>query len=185
LRDSRAILLALSAQHTVSALRETFIVRFALRTAGIHPGDTAATVPDTFITTTEAISQFGARFDFVNVNERALAMDPRKLGKYSRPVLNRTLLQPMSSQRTGSVVTAVNPVGLHGRTADILDLAGRYRCQVIGLAGHVPKTRFRDAALCAESIFRLLGRAKQRSYPRLPVRPVCGSEHRLAPHAGS
>src|SRR2546425_3024958 len=48
----------------------TDALRFALISAGVQPGDTVVTVPNTFIATTEAISQIGARPDFVDVDER-------------------------------------------------------------------------------------------------------------------
>ena len=47
-----------------------------------QPGDTVVTVPLTFIATTEAISQAGARPDFVDVDERTYTMDPEKLRAY-------------------------------------------------------------------------------------------------------
>src|SRR6266478_6108663 len=48
----------------------TDALRFALVAAGVKPGDTVLTVPNTFIATTETISQAGARPDFVDVDER-------------------------------------------------------------------------------------------------------------------
>ena len=49
---------------------------------GVQPGDTVLTVPNTFIATAEAITQAGARPDFVDIDERTYIMDPRKLQKY-------------------------------------------------------------------------------------------------------
>jgi len=40
------------------------------------------TVPNTFIATTEAISQAGARPAFVDVDEQTYTMDPQKLRTY-------------------------------------------------------------------------------------------------------
>ena len=53
-------------------------LRFALIAAGIRSGDIVVTVPNTFIATTEAISQAGARPDFVDIDERTYNMDPGK-----------------------------------------------------------------------------------------------------------
>ena len=47
--------------------------------AGVKPGDIVVTVPHTFIATTEAISQAGARPDFVDIDARTYTMDPEKL----------------------------------------------------------------------------------------------------------
>src|SRR5712691_12505628 len=57
----------------------TDALRFALIAAGVQPGDTVVTVPNTYIGTTEAISQAGARPDFVDIDERTYTMDPEKL----------------------------------------------------------------------------------------------------------
>jgi dTDP-4-amino-4,6-dideoxygalactose transaminase len=113
----------------------TDALRFALIGAGVQPGDTVVTVPNTFIATTEAISQAGARFDFVDVDESTLTMDPGKLEDY---LLDSCYIDRHSgritSRRTGAPVTAVIPVHLYGQTADmdsILDLAQRYHFLVI------------------------------------------------------
>src|SRR5947199_3274788 len=60
----------------------TDAVRFALTAAGVKPQDVVVTVPHTFIATTEAISQAGARPDFVDIDERTYCMDPHKLAEY-------------------------------------------------------------------------------------------------------
>src|SRR2546428_348980 len=69
-------------QHCVGVGSGTDAVRLALLAAGIRPGDTVVTVPNTFIATTEAISQVGGRPDFVDIDERAYTMDPEKLRCY-------------------------------------------------------------------------------------------------------
>ena len=56
----------------------TDALRFALIAVGIRSGDIVVTVPNTFIATTEAISQAGARPDFVDIDERTYNMDPGK-----------------------------------------------------------------------------------------------------------
>ena len=60
----------------------TDALRFALSAAGVGSGDVVLTVPNTFIATTEAISQTGARPDFVDVDPRTYTMDPEKLRHY-------------------------------------------------------------------------------------------------------
>src|SRR5882762_471676 len=113
----------------------TDALRFALIAAGVRSGDTVVTVPLTFIATTEAISQVGARPDFVDVDERTYTLDPEKLRAYLEtectpsPVTGRLV-----SKRTGGPVTAVIPVHLYGQMADmdpILELAARYDLLVI------------------------------------------------------
>src|SRR3954465_5285271 len=65
--------------HAVGVASGTDALRFALTAAGIQPGDTVITVPNTFIATTEAISQAGAHIQFVDVDERTYTLDPAKL----------------------------------------------------------------------------------------------------------
>jgi dTDP-4-amino-4,6-dideoxygalactose transaminase len=113
----------------------TDALRLALIAAGVQPADTVVTVPLTFIATTEAISQAGARPDFVDVDQRTYTMDPESLRSYLEtecipgPQRGRVV-----SKRTGSPVTAVIPVHLYGQMADmdpILDLAHQYNLVVI------------------------------------------------------
>src|SRR2546427_1012156 len=113
----------------------TDAVRLALIAAGVRPGDTVVTVPLTFIATTEAISQAGARPDFVDIDARTYTMDPEKLRAYLETACTPGLATGhVVSKRTGSQVTAVIPVHLYGLTADmdpILELAERYNLIVI------------------------------------------------------
>src|SRR5262249_51633663 len=60
----------------------TDALRFALMACGIQRGDVVVTVPNTFIATTEAISQAGALPEFVDIDERTYNMDPAKLREY-------------------------------------------------------------------------------------------------------
>ena len=58
------------ASHCVGVGSGTDALRFALMAVGIQPGDTVLTVPNTFIATTEAISQAGAFPEFVDIDEQ-------------------------------------------------------------------------------------------------------------------
>jgi len=113
----------------------TDAVRLALAAAGVRPGDTVVTVPFTFFATTEAISQVGARFDFVDIDERTYTMDPEKLRAYLETECTRDPQTGRAmSKRTGGPVTAVIPVHLYGQVADmdpILEVAARYDLIVI------------------------------------------------------
>src|SRR5437016_11935817 len=70
------------AAHCVGVASGTDALRLALIAAGVKPGDTVVTVPNTFIATTEAISQAGAWPDFVDIDDRTYTMDPEKLRAY-------------------------------------------------------------------------------------------------------
>ncbi|HUH65240.1 MAG TPA: DegT/DnrJ/EryC1/StrS family aminotransferase, partial [Syntrophales bacterium] len=113
----------------------TDALRFALIAARINKGDIVLTVPNTFIATTEAISQAGADPEFIDIDERSYNMDPEKLREFLENHCTfdygtgRTV-----HQRTRKPVTAVIPVHLYGQTADmdrIRDLAKQYNLAVI------------------------------------------------------
>src|SRR5467141_5235511 len=123
------------AQHCVGVSSGTDALRFALTGAGVQPGDIVLTVPHTFIATTEAISQAGARPDFVDVDARTYTMDPLKLRQYMETKCELDSRTGRTIHRTlGKPVTAVIPVHLYGQTADmdpILELADRFGLVVI------------------------------------------------------
>ena len=123
------------AENCVGVGSGTDALRFALIAAGVKPGDTVVTVPNTFIATTEAIFQVGAQFDLVDIDEQTHTIDPERLRSYLESECTpdaRT--NRVVSRRTGTPVTAVIPVHLYGQTADmdpILELANRYNLIVI------------------------------------------------------
>jgi dTDP-4-amino-4,6-dideoxygalactose transaminase len=107
----------------------TDALRFALAAAGVRPGDVVVTVPNTFIATTEAISQAGALPEFVDVEERTYNMDPEKLREYLEHQCTREASGRLISRRSERPVAAVIPVHLYGQMADmdaILELSDRY-----------------------------------------------------------
>jgi len=113
----------------------TDALRFALSAAGVVPGDAVITVPNTFIATTEAISQVGAEPEFVDVDVRTSTMDPEKLETFLTTECEQDLATgKLISKRTGRPVTAVIPVHLYGHPADmdpIMELAEAYKLIVI------------------------------------------------------
>jgi dTDP-4-amino-4,6-dideoxygalactose transaminase len=122
-------------KYCVGVASGTDAVRFALMAAGVQAGDIVLTVPHTFIATTEAISQAGARPDFVDVDERTYSMDPVKLQEYLEKecYLDQETGRAFS-RRLKAPVTAVVPVHIYGQCADmdpILELARRYKLIVV------------------------------------------------------
>jgi len=113
----------------------TDALRLALIAAGIRAGDIVVTVPNTFIATTEAISQAGARPDFVDIEERTYTMDPAKLRQYLEAKCTwDKKLKRVFHRETGNPVTAVVPVHLYGQMVDmdpILDIAAKYNLKII------------------------------------------------------
>jgi dTDP-4-amino-4,6-dideoxygalactose transaminase len=121
--------------HSVGVASGTDALRFALMAANLTNDSIVVTVPNTFIATTEAISQARMRIDFVDIDGRTYNMNPEKLRKYlevdcfvdekSGQLVNRRQMRPVS---------AIVPVHLYGQMADmdpILELAARYGLVVI------------------------------------------------------
>ena len=113
----------------------TDALRFALIAAGVRPGESVITAPNTFIATTEAIGQAGAVPEFVDIDERTYNLDPIKLRQYLQeechphPVSHKPV-----SRRTGRLVTAVVPVHLYGQPTDmdpVLELASTHGLTVV------------------------------------------------------
>jgi dTDP-4-amino-4,6-dideoxygalactose transaminase len=121
-------------EHSVAVNSGTDALRFALMAAGVCSGDVVVTVPNTFIATTEAISQAGALPEFVDVDERTYNMDPVKLREYLEQKCSKDLSGKLVSRRSGRPVTAIVPVHLYGQMVDmdaILDLADRFNLTVV------------------------------------------------------
>jgi dTDP-4-amino-4,6-dideoxygalactose transaminase len=121
--------------HCVGVGSGTDALRFALIAAGVSPGDSVLTVPNTFIATAEAISQAGAQPEFVDIDERTFNMDPEKLHEYleTKCDQDQRIGRPIS-RRTGRTISAVVPVHLYGQTADmdpILELAETWNLIVV------------------------------------------------------
>ena len=123
------------AKYCIGVGSGTDALRFALQAAGVKNGDIVITVPNTFIATTEAISQAGAIPEFIDINAHTYNIDIEKLKEYFETkcsiddktgcAINRSTNQP---------ITAVIPVHLYGQMADmdtIMELAEKYNFIVI------------------------------------------------------
>jgi dTDP-4-amino-4,6-dideoxygalactose transaminase len=113
----------------------TDALRFAFMAAGVGEGDIIVTVPHTFIATTEAISQAGARIAFVDIDEFTYTMDPEKLREYLETnCAFDSKTKKLTERKSGLRVAAIVPVHLYGQTADmdpIMELAAKYNLVVI------------------------------------------------------
>lgn len=108
------------AKYCVGVNSGTDALRFALMAAGVQPGDIVLTVPNTFIATTEAISQAGAQPDFVDIDACTFNMDPAELRRYldTKCRFDSTIGKYVN-RVSGKPVTAVVPVHLFGQMADM------------------------------------------------------------------
>jgi dTDP-4-amino-4,6-dideoxygalactose transaminase len=95
----------------------TDALRFAYQALGVRAGDEVITVPNTFIATTEALTQAGAAIRFVDVDEGTLTLDP---GALERAITSRTV--------------GIVPVHLYGQPAEldpIVAVAARHGLWVV------------------------------------------------------
>ena len=123
------------AKYCVGVNSGTDALRFAFMACGVEEGDIIITVPHTFIATTEAITQSGAKIAFVDISEQTYTMDPEKLREYivSRCDFDKATGKLMERESKRRVVGIV-PVHLYGQTADmdpILELAAEFNLFVI------------------------------------------------------
>jgi dTDP-4-amino-4,6-dideoxygalactose transaminase/acetyltransferase-like isoleucine patch superfamily enzyme len=122
------------AQYCVGVSNGTDALRLIFIAAGVGPGDTVVTVPNTFIATAEAISQAGADLAFVDIDELTYNMDPASLERYLRAECLPDEEGQLRHRVTGKRIRAIVPVHLYGQMADmdaIMDIAERYGLMVI------------------------------------------------------
>jgi dTDP-4-amino-4,6-dideoxygalactose transaminase len=108
---------ACSVRHCVAVNSGTDALRFIFHALGLEPGDEVITVPNTFIATSEAISQAGGSVRFVDVDPHTYNLDPTKL-------------ESAITTKTRGIV----PVHLYGQPVDmdpILAVANRYSLWVV------------------------------------------------------
>ena len=108
---------ACSVKHCVAVNSGTDALRFILLALDLQPAEEVITVPNTFIATTEAITQAGGKIVFVDVDPNTYNMDPSKL-------------ESAISLRTKGIV----PVHLYGQPADmdpILAIADKHGLWVV------------------------------------------------------
>ncbi|HPO13245.1 MAG TPA: DegT/DnrJ/EryC1/StrS family aminotransferase [Candidatus Hydrogenedentes bacterium] len=93
---------AFTVDHAVAVNSGTDALRFIFMALGLRPGDEVITVPNTFIATTEAITQAGGKPVFVDIDPKTYTLDPGKI-------------EAAITAKTRGVV----PVHLYGQTADM------------------------------------------------------------------
>ena len=113
----------------------TDALRFALM-ATIPPGTVVVTVPNTFIATTEAISQAGAIPCFIDIDRQTYNMNPADLERF---LTKDCFTDEHNGGRTihrasNKPVSAIVPVHLYGQSADmdsLQEIAAKYKLAVI------------------------------------------------------
>jgi dTDP-4-amino-4,6-dideoxygalactose transaminase len=121
---------ACSVEHCIAVNSGTDALRFAFLALGLEPGDEVITVPNTFIATTEAITQAGGKLVFVDVDQTTYNMDPSNLEAAITPL-------------TKGIV----PVHLYGQPADmdaILSIAEHHGLWVVEDACQAHLAEYKD-----------------------------------------
>jgi dTDP-4-amino-4,6-dideoxygalactose transaminase len=116
-------------KHCVGVGNGTDALSIALRTLRVGPGDEVITAANSFIATSEAITQAGARVIFVDINPQTFNIDIHKIEEKITP-------------RTKAII----PVHLYGQPADmdpILELASKNNLKVIEDAAQAHGARYK------------------------------------------
>ena len=106
-----------NSKYAVGVSSGTSALQIALKSIGVGKGDEVITVPNTFIATTEAITELGATPVFVDIDEKTYNIDVNKI---KEKITNKT--------------KAILPVHLFGQPADtkaIMEIAENYDLEVI------------------------------------------------------
>lgn len=98
----------------------TDALRFALMAAGVKAGGLVITVPNTFIATTEAITQAGATPVFVDVDPQTSNISVPLLREYlEKNCFRDDITGETIHTSSGKPLRAIIPVHLYGQTADM------------------------------------------------------------------
>ena len=104
-------------KHCVGVGNGTDAIFIALKTLGIGAGDEVITVANSFIATSESITQTGARVVFVDINPKTYNIDTTKI-------------EAKITKQTRAII----PVHLYGQPVDmdpILALAKKYNLKIV------------------------------------------------------
>ncbi|HLC56889.1 MAG TPA: DegT/DnrJ/EryC1/StrS family aminotransferase [Candidatus Nanoarchaeia archaeon] len=106
-----------NAKYCIGVSSGTSAVEVALQASGIKAGDEVITVPNTFIATTEAITRLGAKFKFVDIDEKTYTID---INQIEKAITSKT--------------KAILPVQLYGQSSEmdkIKEIAEIFNLKVI------------------------------------------------------
>jgi dTDP-4-amino-4,6-dideoxygalactose transaminase len=108
-----------NAKHCVAVNSGTDALRFAYIAGGVKSGDEVITVPNTFIATSESITQAGGHIVFVDIDEKTYNLDPIKLRAFLESACAKEASGRTINKKTRRPVTAIVPVHLYGQSADM------------------------------------------------------------------
>jgi dTDP-4-amino-4,6-dideoxygalactose transaminase len=121
---------ALGAKHCVSCANGTDALYIAMRALGVRPGDEVVTSAHSWISTSETITQAGARVVFCDTDCHTFTIDP-------------ALIEARITSRTVGII----PVHLYGQPADmepIMDIARKHHLWVIEDCAQAHLARYKE-----------------------------------------
>ncbi len=137
-------------EYCIAVNSGTDALRFSAIACGIEQDDEVITVPNTFVATTEAISQAGARPAFVDIDEATYTMDTAELRKtLALRYRFSSLKHCMVNNYNDRVLRGIIPVHLYGLPAnmdEILEVARDYKLIVIEDACQAHGARYFSAS---------------------------------------
>jgi dTDP-4-amino-4,6-dideoxygalactose transaminase len=111
-----------SSKYAIGCSNGTDALVISLKTLGIGPGDIVLVPANSFIATSEAVTQAGARVNFIDVEPESNNMDPQMIREY------------LKNNKNKKHVKAIIPVHLYGRMAnmdEITQIAEEYNLKLI------------------------------------------------------
>ena len=144
-RFEKAVAKYCGARYAVAVNSGTSALHIACLAAGLGPGDTLWTSPNTFIASANCALYCGAQVDFVDIDPRTLNL--------SHSALEKKLTERKAD---GILPKVLIPVHFAGQSCDMIrisDLAGRFGFTVIEDASHAIGGRYRGSPIgqCAFS----------------------------------
>lgn len=144
-RFEKAVAKYCGARYAIAVNSGTSALHIACLAAGLGPGDTLWTSPNTFIASANCALYCGAQVDFVDIDPRTLNL--------SHSALEKKLTERKAD---GILPKVLIPVHFAGQSCDMIrisDLAGRFGFTVIEDASHAIGGRYRGSPIgqCAFS----------------------------------
>ena len=134
-RFEKAVAEYCGARYAVSVNSGTSALHIACLAAGLGPGDSLWTSPNTFVASANCALYCGARVDFVDINPRTLNL--------SLSALEEKLTKAKAGGNLPKVVIPVHFAGQSCDMARISDMSGQYGFTVIEDASHAIGGRYR------------------------------------------
>lgn len=149
-RFEKAVAQYCGARYAVAVNSGTSALHIACLAAGLGPGDTLYTSPNTFVASANCALYCGARADFVDIDPRTLNL--------SHSALEKKLTKRKADGILPKVVIPVHFAGQSCEMFKISDLAGRFGFTVIedashGIGGRYRGTRIGNCAFSDMTVF--------------------------------